>query len=124
MVLNLLVLLCNYNKFLEELTEQDILNDNRCICERNNSFRNIREFIYAPVGHVITGDLNILDKLNNYNQLKKIMKFGYKYRLQEQNITWTKIKRDLSNTIGNIKNKFININNGNNDDLTEWETSL
>ena len=66
---------------------------------------------------MITGDLNILDKLNNYNQLKKVMKFGYKYRLQEQNITWTKIKRDLLNTISNIKNKFININNGNNDDL-------
>ena len=116
--------ICNYNKFLEDLTEHDILNNNRCICERNDNHRNIREFIYAPVGHVITGNLNILDKLNNYNQLKQVMKYGYKYRLQEQNVTWAKIKRDITNTIGNIKNKLININNGNDDDLMDWENSL
>ena len=109
---------------MEDLTEQDILNNYQCICERNNSHRKIREFIYAPVSHVITGNLNILDKLDNYNQLKQVMKFGYKYRLQEQNVTWTKIKRDIINTIGNIKNKLINMNNGNNDDLIEWEISL
>ena len=28
------------------------------------------------------------------------------------------------NTIDSIKNKFINLNNGNNNDLVEWETSL
>ena len=109
---------------MEDLTEQDILNNNRCICERNNSHRKLREFIYAPVGHVITGDLNILDRLDNYNQLKQVMKYGYKYRLQEQNVTWTKIKRDILNTIGNIKSRLVNINNGNNDDLAEWENSL
>ena len=52
------------------------------------------------------------------------MKYGYRFRLQKQNITWTKIKRDILNTIDSIKNKFINLNNGNNNDLTEWETSL
>ena len=116
--------ICNYNKFLENLTEQDILNNNRCICERNDSNRRMGEFIYAPVSHVITGNLNILDKLGNYNQLKQVMKYGYKYRMQEQNVTWTKIKRDILNTIGNIKNRLINKNNGNNNDLTEWENTL
>ena len=116
--------ICNYNRCLENLTEDDILDNYRCICERNNNHRNIGEFVYAPVGHVITGNLNILDKLGNYNQLKQVMKYGYKYRLQEQNVTWTKIKRDIVNTIRNIKNKLININNGNEDDLREWETSL
>ena len=52
------------------------------------------------------------------------MKYGYKYRLQEQNVTWTKIKREILKTVGDIKNRLINLNNGNNNDLTEWETSL
>ena len=52
------------------------------------------------------------------------MKYGYKYRLQEQNVTWTKIKRDLLTMVENLKNRFIDINSGNNEDLTEWETSV
>ena len=117
-------LICNYNKVLEDLSEHDILNNYRCKCERYDNHRNIGEFIYAPVGHVVTGNLNILDKLGNYDQLKQVMKYGYKYRLQEQNVTWTKIKREILKTVGDIKNRLINLNNGNNNDLTEWETSL
>ena len=117
-------IICNYNKFLENLNEQDILNNNRCICERNNSHDKIREFIYAPAGHVVTGDLNILDSLENYNQLKQVMKFGYKYRLQEQNVTWNKIKQNLLDMINNIKNSLINKNNGSDEDLIDWENSL
>ena len=52
------------------------------------------------------------------------MKYGYKYRLQKQNVTWIKIKRDMLNTIENLKNRFLDINNGNNEDLIEWETSV
>ena len=44
------------------------------------------------------------------------MKYGYKYRLQEQNVLWAKIKRDICHTVGNIKDKLIDRNNGNNDD--------
>ena len=49
--------ICNYNKILENLSEDDI-NDNRPrICERNSTHNKVREFIYSPVGHVVTGNL-------------------------------------------------------------------
>ena len=44
------------------------------------------------------------------------MKYGYKYRLQEQNVSWAKIKRDICHTVRNIEHKLIDRNNGNNDD--------
>ena len=53
--------ICNYIKILENLSEDDI-NDNRpCICERNSTHNKVREFIYSPVGHVVTGNLGIVD---------------------------------------------------------------
>ena len=62
--------ICNYNRILENLSEDD--NDNRpCICERNSTHNKVREFIYSPVGHVVTGNLGIVDKLGNFDQLKR-----------------------------------------------------
>ena len=62
--------ICNYNKISENLSEDDI-NDNRpCICERNSTHNKVREFIYSPMGHVVTGNLGIVDKLGNLDQLK------------------------------------------------------
>ena len=29
-----------------------------------------REFIYSPLGYVVTGNLGIVDKLGNFDQLK------------------------------------------------------
>ena len=52
------------------------------ICERNNTHNKVREFIYSPVGHVVTGNLGIIDKLGNFDQLKSVIQMGYKYRLQ------------------------------------------
>ena len=96
---------CNYNKILENLSEDDI-NDNRpCICERNTTHNNVREFIYSPVGHVVTGNLGIVDKLGNLDQLKRVLQLGYKYRVQSSNATWGRIKRDLMVTVESLKNK-------------------
>ena len=65
--------ICNSNKILENLSEDDI-NDNRpCICERNSTHKKVREFIYSPVGHVVTGNLGIVDKLGNLDQLKRVL---------------------------------------------------
>ena len=89
--------ICNYNKILENLSEDDI-NDNRpCICERNSTHNKVREFIYSPVGHVVTGNLGIVDKLGNLDQLKRVLQLGYKYRVQSSNVTWGRIKRSYGN---------------------------
>ena len=54
---------CNHNKILENLSEGDINGNRPCICERNSPHNKVREFIYSPVGHVVTGNLDIVDKL-------------------------------------------------------------
>ena len=116
--------ICNYNKILENLSEDDI-NDNRlCICERNSTHNKVRELIYSPVGHVVTGNLGIVDKLGNLDQLKRVLQLGYKYRVQSSNVTWGRIKRDLMVTVESLKNKIIDKNNGNVDDLNDWERIL
>ena len=116
--------ICNYNKFLENITEQDIMNNSPCICERNNNHNKVRDFIYSPVGHVVTGNINMLDKIGNYDQLKKIMKYGYKYRLQNFSVNWQKIKRDIMMLIESLKVKIIDKNRGNNNDLNDWEEAV
>ena len=109
---------------MENLSEDDI-NDNRpCICERNSTHNKVREFIYSPVGHVVTGNLGIVDKLGNLDQLKRVLQLGYKYRVQSSNVTWGRIKRDLMVTVESLKNKIIDKNNGNVDDLNDWERIL
>ena len=116
--------ICNYNRILEELSEDDINDNSPCICERNNTHRKVREYIYSPVGHVVTGNLSIVDKLGNFDHLNKVMQFGYKYRIQNSNATWGKIKRDLMVTVEGLKNKIIDRNKGDVDDLDDWVRTL
>ena len=49
---------------------------------------------------------------------------GYKYRVKSSNVTWGRIKRDLMITVESLKNKIIDKNNGNFDDLNDWECIL
>ena len=51
--------ICNYNRILENLSEDDINDNSPCICERNSTHNIIREFINSPVGHVVTGNQDI-----------------------------------------------------------------
>ena len=53
----------------------------------------------------------------------KVIQLGYKYRVQSSNVTWGRIKRDLMVTVESLKNK-IDKNNGNFDDLNDWERIL
>lgn len=61
----------NYGSFLKHLTIDNIksLINSPCKCESS-------PFIYNPLGHVITGDLDIISNPN----LKTIMSYGCKYR--------------------------------------------
>ena len=68
--------ICNYNKVLEDMSIEDINDNSPCVCERNYTHLKVRDFIYSPVDHVVTGNVNILDKLDNFEQLEKVMKYG------------------------------------------------
>ena len=117
-------IICNYNMFLDSLSKEDIMENSPCICERDNSHLKVREFIYSPVGHVVTGNIDILDKLDNFNELKKVVKYGYKYRLQDRYVTWQKIKRDVMRLVENLKSKIVSKNKGNDNDLNDWEETV
>ena len=107
---------------MENLSEDGINDNNPCICERNSTHNKVREFIYSPVGHVVTGNLGIVDKLVTLKSYR--LQLGYKYRVQSSNVTWGRIKRDLMVTVESLKNKIIDKNNGNADDLNDWERIL
>ena len=61
---------------------------------------------------MVTGNLGIVDKLGNFDQLKRVIQWGYKYRVQSSNVTWGRIKRDLMVTVESLTPKrrmgFIN----------------
>ena len=64
--------LYNYSRFLRDLDMQQLIGwlDHRCSCEDS-------EYTYAPLGHIITGNLNIV----NENSLKGLFRKGSKYRM-------------------------------------------
>ena len=80
----------NYSTFLKNLSSQekirDIL-DNECNC-RDSPFN------YAPLQHIITGDLGIV----NNPELKNIMKYGCKYR-EPINLPYNEIKQSLKDSV-------------------------
>ena len=116
--------ICNYNRLLDDLSIECINDNSPCICERNHTHHKVRDFIYSPVGHVVTGNINILDKLGNLDQLKNVIQYGYKYRIQHSKLTWGKIKRDLMVTVETLKRKIVERNKGNIDELNDWERTL
>lgn len=116
--------ICNYNRVLEDLSVEDINDNSPCVCERNYTHAKVREFIYSPVGHVVTGNINVLDKLDNFEQLKRVIQYGYKYRIQNSNVSWGRIKRDLMLATENLKRRIVDRNNGNINDLNDWERTL
>ena len=65
-------IVCNYGKFLKSLNISKIneISHSSCHCEEYSSF------IYPPTGHVITGDMNIIEDPH----LKNIIKMGPKLR--------------------------------------------
>ena len=116
--------ICNYNRLLENLSVDSINDNSPCVCERNHTHNKVREFIYSPVSHVVTGNINILDKLGNFEQLKRVMQYGYKYRIQHSNVTWRKIKRELMVATEKLKRRIAERNKGNINDLNDWEHTL
>jgi hypothetical protein len=84
----------NYSKTLKEIDSVNVLRralKKNCECNRSR-------FRYAPAGHIITGDLNIVED----GDLKNILKKGTKYR--SQTVTdWNQLKTDFQESL----NQFI-----------------
>ena len=61
----------NYNKYLKDLTKDDIKSiiGNQCACSTS-------EYMYTPHQHIITGDLNLIANI----KLRNLMLLGAKYR--------------------------------------------
>lgn len=89
-------LLFNYNKVLQKLTYNDMLEiiNNPCKCNKNDIY------YYKPLGHVLTGDVNIIRN----DKIRKLMDYGCKYRMTER--TYSK---EIKNEIIKGQKDYINI---------------
>ena len=67
--------ICNYSRLLSSLSLSDISNisTSACICSSKP------DFIYAPFGHIVTGDLNVIDDVH----LRNVMARGVKFRIPQ-----------------------------------------
>ena len=87
--------LFNYNKVLKQLGNQNCM-DNYCDC-----MDNFQEFVYAPHGHVHTGQLDIIKN----KELREVMSMGAKFRLTPL-VQKTKILTIIKDSILKLKKKF------------------
>ncbi|MCP4064121.1 MAG: hypothetical protein GY740_12840, partial [Gammaproteobacteria bacterium] len=87
----------NYSTFLSKI---DLANPGVLTCDCANS-----NYIYAPAGHIISGDLNIVSD----QALRELLSRGTKYRIPKQ-IDWYKTKKAafdaLNKFISHLSHKF------------------
>ena len=90
--------LCNHGSFLGKLTKDRLIDilSSKCDCEHSL-------YKYAPTGHVVTGDLNIVGK-----HLAGVMKEGAKFRMVKTP-AFEKILNDFANIV---------------DDIVKWDAKI
>ena len=103
--------ICNYGAFLKNLSMSDVENvlNNPCSCSTS-------PFLYTPLGHVVTGNLEIVEN----SKLRKVLSFGCKYRIPV-NLPSSEIKKSLTESLDyfiNSKSKKYKLNN---DDFKTWK---
>jgi hypothetical protein len=107
----------NYKKVLQDF-KFDNQNSNSqtmmdsCSCSRSN-------FMYGPVGHVITGDLAIV----NNSKLQELLAKGPKYR-QPQSINWKQNFKLLMDSVEDYARKWARLEKVEPDTLSEWVKSI
>ena len=81
---------CNYNKFLNGLTIQEVndIIENDCFCD------SMTDFIYEPYKHVFTGNLDII----NSPSLKSMFSYGTKHRLSKS-LSWNSIQKEINGAL-------------------------
>ena len=83
---------CNYSKFLSGISEQNVIHiiSEDCICSSRS------DFVYKPHGHIISGDLSIVENTVLRNFLSKGAKFRVPCTLPR-----SRIKSDLREAVDN-----------------------
>ena len=83
----------NYAKTLKAIDSIDALNralNQKCDCNQS-------DFRYAPAGHIVTGNLDIVQN----EELKNILRKGTKYRIPKAT-DWDKIKIDFQESLNQL----------------------
>jgi len=102
----------NYNQISKQKYE---INNNKCICNSED----YKKYINNDFGHIVTGDLNII----NHEQLKNIMSYGTKYRIPTYS-TIKKILQQLHHDLDYFIYKVAIKNNQTIELFNEWKFTL
>ena len=92
--------ICNYASFLKNLTISDVKSilDNPCDCASS-------PFNYAPHGHIVTGNLDIVDNV----ELREVLSYGCKYRIpvsKSPDVIYMSINEAVNNFIKSKSRKY------------------
>ena len=82
--------ICNYSKFLNDLTMDEARNilSNKCTCEDRAAFVN------SSYGHIFTGNLEVIED----PRLRQLMSKGAKFRIPNV-VPWSTVKKDLFSSV-------------------------
>ena len=100
----------NYNKIVSDL---DIVHNTPKECECNTS-----KFCYAPAGHVITGNFDIVDK-----RIRHLFSKGPKYRLPST-IDFNACRAQIAHSIEDFSIKWCRREHADPNSLSTWKKSI
>ena len=107
----------NYNDFIKSLDLNEFVNDNtsiKCSCKEFNS-----TFINDHFGHIITGDLNVVDNF----KLRNILFKGPKYR-EPVEIDWKEARDQIKLGLEEYLDKFSNDKGLDKSCFSEWISTV
>jgi len=102
----------NYNEVIKEIDTNSAYSQTYCECESS-------PYNYKPHGHIITGNLNIIQNKDLRNLIKK----GPKYR-ERNPINWSKNKSIIFKAIEKYANKWCKLEKADSCALDEWLNSI
>ena len=107
----------NYNDFIKSLDLNEFVNDNasiKCSCKEFNS-----TFINDHFGHIVTGDLNVVDNF----KLRNILFKGPKYR-EPVEIDWKEARDQIKLGLEEYLDKFSNDKGLDKSCFSEWISTV
>ncbi len=121
-------IICNYNVVLDNLVENDIFINNKCLCERVTDMpvdkqNSLNKFIYSPIGHILTGDVELVKHFAN-DKLAELCQKGFKYRIGNNKVSWNKISKDIVFSVNLLKVKLSKTVRCDQRELDDWSKLL